>query len=134
LTTQLVVCGVCGKRMTIRYCQRSKKVIPYYMCQEDSVERGEPACQGINGESIDQAISELMIGSMTPLALEVALIVQKELELRTNQIDDLRKQEIERAKYEADLARRRYMLVDPENRLVAGSLEAEWNRKLRDLE
>ena len=130
----LVVCGICGNRMTIRYCQRSKKVIPYYMCQEDSVERGEAVCQCINGESIDQAISELIVGSVTPMALEVALTVQKELEHRTDQINNLRKQEVERARYEADLARRRYMLVDPENRLVAGSLEAEWNQKLMALE
>ena len=75
-----------------------------------------------------------MLESMTPLALEVALTVQKELEQRSEQIVNLRKQEVERARYEADLARRRYMLVDPENRLVAGSLEAEWNQKLMAFE
>jgi DNA invertase Pin-like site-specific DNA recombinase len=126
----LVVCGVCGDRMTIRYHQRSKKMIPYYMCQKARVEHGKPICQCINGESIDQAISDLMLESMTPLALEVAMTVQKELEHRAEQIVNLRKQEVERARYEADIARRRYMLVDPENRLVAGSLEAEWNQKL----
>ena len=126
----LVVCGVCGNRMTVRYYQRSKKMIPYYMCQKARVEHGKPICQCINGESIDQAISELMLESMTPLVLEVAMTVQKELEHRAEQIVNIRKQEVERARYEADTARRRYMLVDPENRLVAGSLEAEWNQKL----
>ena len=125
-----VVCGICGNRMTIRYYQRSKKMIPYYMCQKARVEHGKPICQCINGESIDQAISDLMLESMTPLTLEVAMTVQKELEHRAEQIVNLRKQEVERARYEADTARRRYMLVDPENRLVAGSLEAEWNQKL----
>ena len=130
----LVVCGICGNRMTVRYHQKSKKVIPYYMCQKSSVERGEPVCQCIHGESIDKTISELMLDSMTPLALEVALTVQKELEHQADQIVNLRKQEVERARYEADLARRRYMLTDPENRLVAASLEAEWNQKLMVLE
>ncbi|MBL6996413.1 recombinase family protein [Desulfobacula sp.] len=126
----MVVCGICGNRMTIRYYQRSKKMIPYYMCQSERIEHGKPICQCINGESIDEAISELMLESMTPLTLEVALTVQKELEHRAEQIINLRKQEVERARYEADMARRRYMLVDPENRLVAGSLEVEWNQKL----
>jgi len=76
----LVVCGVCGDRMTVRYTQRSKKLIPYYVCQRRRIEHGEAVCQCINGESIDQAIGELMLESMTPLALEVALTVQKELE------------------------------------------------------
>jgi DNA invertase Pin-like site-specific DNA recombinase len=130
----LVVCGICGNRMTVRYCQRNKEMIPYYMCQSARIERGEAVCQCIHGESIDETISELMLESMTPLALEVALTVQKELEHRADQIVNLRKQEVERARYEADLARRRYMLTDPENRLVAGSLEAEWNQKLMALE
>ncbi len=67
---------------------------------------------------------------MTPLALEVALAVQEELEARAREADDLRRKQVERARYEAELAQRRYLLVSPENRLVADSLEADWNRKL----
>jgi hypothetical protein len=66
--------------------------------------------------------------------LEVALQVQKELENRFNEADKLRKQQVERAEYEANLARRRFMKVDPDNRLVADTLEAEWNEKLRNLQ
>jgi hypothetical protein len=62
------------------------------------------------------------------------LQVQKELENRFNEADKLRKQQVERAEYEANLARRRFMQVDPENRLVADTLEAEWNEKLRQLQ
>jgi len=66
--------------------------------------------------------------------LEVALKVQQELETRFNEADKLRRQQVERAEYEANLARRRFMQVDPDNRLVADTLEAEWNEKLRYLQ
>jgi hypothetical protein len=67
------------------------------------------------------------------MALEVALGVQQELQERWEETDRLRRQQVERARYDADLARRRYMQVDPDNRLVADELEAEWNRRLRAL-
>ena len=60
--------------------------------------------------------------------------VQRELENRFNEADKLRKQQVQRAQYEANLARRRFMQVDPDNRLVADTLEAEWNEKLRHLQ
>lgn len=67
------------------------------------------------------------------MALEVALAVQQELSTRAEEADKLRRQQVERARYEADLAQRRFMRVDPENRLVADALEADWNHKLRAL-
>jgi hypothetical protein len=67
------------------------------------------------------------------MALEVALSVQQELQARMNAVDQLRRKELARLRYEVDLAQRRYMRVDPDNRLVAGTLEAEWNSKLRAL-
>ena len=70
---------------------------------------------------------------MTPMALDVALAVQQEIQARLDTVDRLRRKQVERARYEVDLAQRRYMLVDPANRLVADALEAEWNRKLRGL-
>ena len=57
----------------------------------------------------------------------MALAVRQEIQLRLDEADRLRYQQVERARYEADCARRRYMHVDPANRLVADSLEAEWN-------
>ena len=67
------------------------------------------------------------------MALEVALSVQQELSARAEEADRLCRQQVERARYEADLAQRRYMQVDPDNRLVADALEADWNHKLRAL-
>jgi hypothetical protein len=71
---------------------------------------------------------------MTPLALEVALLVQDELASRASEVDRMRRQQVDRARYEAELAQRRYLRVDPDNRLVAATLEAEWNNKLRGLD
>jgi len=71
---------------------------------------------------------------VNPLALEVALSVQKELQSRLEEADRLRRAQVERARFEADQAQRRYMRLDPANRLVADSLEADWNAKLRALQ
>jgi hypothetical protein len=88
-------------------------------------------CQVVPGAGIDEAIAELLLASVSPMALEVSLCIQTELQARLDEADRLRRQQLERAKYEAELARRRFMQVDPDNRLVADSLEAEWNEKLR---
>jgi len=131
----LAICGKCGQRMTIRYkYQRKGRIEPAYLCQRNRIERWESSCQYIPGAGIDEAISKLLLESVTPLTLEVALQVQKELENRFNEADKLRKQQVVRAEYEANLARRRFMQVDPDNRLVADTLEAEWNEKLRHLQ
>jgi len=131
----LAVCGKCGQRMTIRYkYQRKGQIDPAYLCQRNRIERWENSCQYIPGAGVDEAISKLLIESVTPLTLEVALEVHRELETRFNEADKLRKQQVERAEYEANLARRRFMQVDPDNRLVADTLEAEWNEKLRHLQ
>jgi hypothetical protein len=129
----LVLCGVCGGRMTVRYHSRAGCQVPDYVCQRDGIEHGRPICQSVNGEQIDKRIGELLVETMTPLALDVTLAVQQELETRMEEVDRLRRKQVERARYDADLAQRRYLHVDPANRLVADSLEAEWNNKLRAL-
>jgi DNA invertase Pin-like site-specific DNA recombinase len=129
----LILCGVCGRRMTVRYHNRCTQPVPDYVCQKDGIEHGKPICQSINGEQIDKAISELLIQTMTPMALDIALAVQEEVRTRLDDVDRLRRKQVERARYEADQAQRRYMHVDPANRFVADTLEAEWNSKLRAL-
>ena len=127
----LVLCGKCGRSMTVRYHQRGKRPTPDYVCQKNGVEKNEPACQIIPGGGIDEAVGSLLVASVTPLALEVALNVQGEVQARLEQADRLRQQQVQRAQYEADRARLRYMRVDPNNRLVADTLETQWNEKLR---
>jgi len=129
----VIICGRCGLRMTIRYHHRRDQHIPTYMCQRDGIENGRPACAAIPGGDLDQAIGQLLIDTLTPLAVEAALQVSAELEHRAAEADALRAAHVERAQYHADLARRRYLAVDPANRLVAGTLEADWNTALRAL-
>ena len=129
----LILCGRCGQRMTVRYHSRFGRLIPEYVCQRGGIEKGEPICQRILGGDLDEAIGKLLVQAVTPLSLEVALSVQRELQSRLEEADRLRRQQVERARYEAELSRRRFMQVDPENRLVADALEAEWNEKLRAL-
>jgi len=128
-----VLCGVCGERMGVRYNVAYHQVAPTYVCQEASVRNGEKVCQSVPGAVVDQAIGGLLLELMQPMSMEVALAVQQEVEARITETHMLRRKHVERAQYEAELARRRYMNVDPANRLVADSLEAEWNNKLRIL-
>jgi hypothetical protein len=130
----LILCGRCGMLMTVRYHQHAhERLVPDYVCQREGIEHGTGLCQRIVGGALDAAIGKLVVDSMTPMALEVALSVQEELTSRLEEADRLRYKQVERVRYEAELARRRFMQVDPDNRLVADSLEAEWNDKLRAL-
>ena len=129
----LVICGRCGRRMTVRYHGSDARRRPDYLCQREGIETHTDRCQVIPGAGIDQAIGELLLRTVSPVSLEVALQVQAELDARIHEADALRQQQVERARYDADLARRRFMQVDPGNRLVADVLEAEWNEKLRGL-
>ncbi len=129
----IIICGRCGGRMTIRYHTRAGQQTPTYVCQRDGIANGRPPCTVIPGHTLDQQISEFLISQLTPLAAEAALTVSAELEHRAAEADTLRAAHIERARYHADLARRRYITVDPANRLVAETLEADWNTALRAL-
>lgn len=129
----LVLCGRCGRRMTVRYHSRRGQLCPGYICQREGIEHGEPVCQHVPGAGVDRAIGELLVEAVNPVALEVTLAVQRELQSRLDEADRLRHAQVERAQYECELAQRRYMRVDPDNRLVADSLEAQWNEKLRAL-
>jgi DNA invertase Pin-like site-specific DNA recombinase len=129
----IIICGRCGTRMTVRYHRRRGTDWPTYLCQRDGIENARTICAAVPGAGLDQATGELLIGTLTPLAVEAALTVTAELEHRAAEADALRAAHVERARYHADLARRRYLAVDPANRLVAGTLEAGWNTALREL-
>ena len=127
------VCGRCGRHLRIRYAARRGALETWYICDRASGSRGEPNCQSIAGRPIDEAVGALITEKMTPAAIELALEIRREIEARYEEADRLRHRAIERAQIEVDLAQRRYMLVDPANRLVADTLEREWNDKLRAL-
>ena len=127
----LIVCGRCGRRMTVRYHWRRGGLTPDYVCQRKGIENAEPICQRISGAEVDRFVADLLVEFINPITLDVALAVQQELQAQLEEGDRLRGQQVERARYEAELAQRRYMRVDPDNRLVADSLEADWNQKLK---
>ncbi len=128
-----VICGLCGSRMNVHYNPRKDGAVPNYVCVGRGRLFGDPLCQSIVGTGIDEAVGQLLVDTVTPVALDLALAVQQEITSRLDEADRLRHRQVERAQYEADSARRRYMHVDPANRLVADALETDWNLKLRAL-
>jgi len=130
----LAVCGICGIRMAVRYHRRKDALVPDYTCFIHAMEHREPPCQVVQGGPLDEAVGRLLVEKMTPLCLELTLAVEAELQARFDEVERLRSQQVERARHETELARRRYMRVDPDNRLVADTLEAQWNETLRALE
>jgi DNA invertase Pin-like site-specific DNA recombinase len=130
----LALCGRCGERMTVRYHQRGgRRIVPDYVCQRAGIARGEPPCQRVPGRDLDRAIANVLAEVVTPETIALTLAVQDELVARAAEAARLRQLQVERAQYEAELAQRRYLRVDPDNRLVADVLEAAWNAKLRAL-
>jgi len=129
----LAICGLCGRRMTVRYHskRRGKELSPDYCCAGPRQQYLEPHCPTISGQIVDDLIGKLLLEQMKPAALEVALSVQDELQARIDEADRLRYQHVEQAHYEMECARKRYMAVDPNNRLVADQLEVEWNNTIR---
>src|SRR6476620_6076128 len=129
----LAICGRCGRRMTVRYHIRRGVEVPDYQCMNRCIQDGTAHCQTVPGGTVDAAVSSLLLEALTPHALEVAVTVQAELDTRPAEADALRRQAVDRARHRADLARRRYLAVDPDNRLIVDSLEADWNDALRAL-
>jgi DNA invertase Pin-like site-specific DNA recombinase len=132
----LVICGRCGNRMTLRYYQRKHgtRLYPEYLCQKEQIEQaGGQICQQVLGAGLDAAITDLLLAQLTPLAIDTSLQVYEELHAQAEEARRLRAQQVERARYAAELAQRRFLRVDPENRLVADVLEADWNARLREL-
>jgi DNA invertase Pin-like site-specific DNA recombinase len=129
----IVLCGICGRRMTVRYHQRKDRLEPEYVCEAKGIQHGNPICQRVHGAVVDNAVGALLVDKLTPHAVQTALAVADELAARADEADRLRAVSVERAQYQADLTRRRYLAVDPDNRLVATSLEADWNQALREL-
>jgi hypothetical protein len=105
-----------------------------YECSQAHTQLAVKTCQTMRGERIDQAVAACFLEAIEPARLEIALATLDQLEARAKRIDQQARRQIERAQYEADLACRRYRAVDPDNRLVARSLEREWNEKLLEVD
>jgi hypothetical protein len=107
---------------------------PEYLCQKERIEHADDKfCQRLLGAGLDAAIADLLLAQLTPLAIETSMQVHEELHAQAQETQRLRAQQVERARYAAELAQCRFLRVDPENRLVADVLEADWNARLREL-
>jgi DNA invertase Pin-like site-specific DNA recombinase len=130
----IALCGKCGRRMSIRYRTLKTGTVPSYECGHARNQYAGRSCQSIRGDGIDAAVAQAVIDAMQPAQLEVSLATLEQVESRARQIDQQWKMRLERAQYQADLARRRFMAVDPDNRLVARNLERDWNDKLLEIQ
>lgn len=124
----IVLCGRCGRRMKVRY--QEIRTRPTYVCDGHYQSVGDQWCQAIRGQHIDEAIAQVVLQAMQPAQAIVALKALDALQAQSQAIERQQKLQLERAQYEADVARRRFLHVEPENRLVARSLERDWNEKL----
>jgi hypothetical protein len=97
--------------MKVVYHVRAGVRVPDYLCDGRTVDDPQPVCQWISGGQIDNAVSQLLLEIMTPVAIEVSLAVQQEVQTRLDEVDRLRQQQVERARYEADLAQGRYKVA-----------------------
>ena len=128
----LVLCGRCGRRMTIRYMGNGK--IPLYECNQLHKQLGEKSCQSLRGDRIDVAVAGTFLEAMRPAQLEVSMAAIDQIAQQARRVDRQRELIVERARYEAELARRRFLAIDPENRLVGRTLERDWEARLAEVE
>ena len=133
-----VICGYCGHRMRVRYVvARPKRAQPahgYYYCPHNEIRLGERTCQSLRAGAIDAAVSDFIVAAVNRQNIALALAVREEIRANFAAVDRQHVNRIEALRHEADLARRRFMEVDPANRLAAAHLEAEWNTRLAALE
>jgi DNA invertase Pin-like site-specific DNA recombinase len=122
----LVVCGQCGSRMQTHYTQTLR-----YDCQRHRLDYAAPACQSLVGEPLEQLVAAQILQVVTPAGLEVSRRAAQEWEGERTALDRHWRLRLERARQEADRAFRQYNAVEPENRLVARTLEQQWEETLR---
>lgn len=131
----LLLCGRCGRAITVRYTTGHGGVYPMYVCNWLHREGlATKDCMGFRCDVLDPVIVEEMLKALQPAELELALAALQELETRDQAMLRQWQMRLERAEYEAALAERRYQEVDPAQRLVASTLERRWNDALLQLQ
>jgi DNA invertase Pin-like site-specific DNA recombinase len=126
----LVVCGRCGRRMSVRYSGPNSEH-PVYCCLADRIQTGGPLCQEVRAPVVDELVSQALLEALEPDQIAIAVAALDQIGEETRQLERQWSLRRERARYEAERARRQYDAVEPENRLVARSLEKVWEDKLR---
>jgi len=128
----VAICGRCGRRMSVRYDSTGSHRWTYTCYGESS--RGEGLCWSVAGPPIDRAAEQLFLQMVVPDEIELSLAVEREVDKQADSLDKAWRTRVEQARYEARRAERRYKAVDPDNRVVARTLEREWEDRLRELE
>ena len=129
LLSGLIRCRRCGRKLTLRYTG-AKHGIPRYNCSRAWMDHGGPSCIAFGGLRVDDAIEEALLGVVGPGAVAAAQEASSQAARQRDQVRDVLGRDLEAARYTADRAFRQYDAADPGNRLVAGELEARWNRAL----
>jgi len=128
----LLICGRCGRRMRVSYHGQRQATASYFCA--GATGRGGSRCWSLPAAPIDAAVEELFLSTMVPSELELCLAVEREADGQAESLAEQWRVRIEKAEYDARLAERRYMAVDPDNRVVARTLECDWELRLRELE
>jgi DNA invertase Pin-like site-specific DNA recombinase len=129
----LLLCGTCGRRLGVRYTGNGG-LYPVYQCNWKHREAlAGHDCMSVSSKPLDGAITERLLTAVTPLTIKLALEALTNLEDRDRALAAQWRRRIERARYDADLAERRYEAVDPGNRLIASTLEQRWNDAMQRL-
>jgi hypothetical protein len=129
----IAVCGRCGRRMSLRYTGPAGNY-PVYTCRSDRDQDAGPLCQEVRALPVDAEVETLLLDALKPDRIAIAVAALAQVEEETRQLERQWALRRERARYEAERARRQYDAVEPENRLVARSLERVWEEKLRGVE
>jgi DNA invertase Pin-like site-specific DNA recombinase/predicted DNA-binding transcriptional regulator AlpA len=128
----IATCGHCGRRLHVHY--RGRNSAPGYHCAGKDLVNGRGVyCFNVGGLAIEQAVASAFLEAITPGAIEAVQLSVGQLQANHDAALSQWRLEVERARYEAERAERRYRTVEPENRLVARGLETEWENRLRDL-
>jgi DNA invertase Pin-like site-specific DNA recombinase len=127
----LALCGKCGRRMTIIYAFSGKSYTPRYSCARFNTGGGR--CWTSVAHRIDEKVATVFLDAIAPPELDLSLAVTKEVERQASDVDKQWKLRLERARYEALRAERQYNAVEPENRVIARTLETRWNDKAKEL-
>ena len=130
LLSGLVVCGQCGLRMVAAYNNDGHAA--RYMCTSQNVSYGGPFCQSLKAASVDMQVTSVVLQALQPAALEASLAVAADLQAERTALEQQWCQRLERAQYQVDQARRSYASTEPENRLVARTLERDWEEALAE--
>lgn len=132
LLSGLLVCGHCGRRMGHSYWGKGDDQYTY-LCRSEK-DKGASNCFSLPGKVIDNAVQEHFLEVVAPKEVELSLAVQSEAEKQAGDLAQQWQLRTEKAEYNARLAERRYMAVDPDNRVVARTLESQWEQRLQELE